>query len=99
MMRSSNSTATDKWALWRGDPDTTFSDWKIVVTSSDGPATTYHLHKMMLGCGPRKSKYFCHMIRSSFEEGATCTSCIELEPPAAQVFPVLLDCYLYNQPL
>ncbi|CAB9529651.1 nervous system development [Seminavis robusta] len=88
---------------WRGDPKETFSDWKIIVVSKtpdseEAQATTYHVHKFMLTCGGRNSKYFAKLFQntSNFREGESCTTQLELDPLAMTAFPALLD-YLYDE--
>ena len=44
---------------WRHDPDESFSDWTIVVTSEDdNRVTMYHVHKYFLGVGTHMCEYF-----------------------------------------
>ncbi|CAB9529652.1 nervous system development [Seminavis robusta] len=82
---------------WRGDPNQTYSDWKIIV---DEPtqAATYHVHKGILTCGSTKSEYFTRLFQntSNFWEGKSCTTQLELDPVVATAFPTLLD-YLYDE--
>lgn len=87
---------------WRGDPLTTHSDWTIVVSTTDEDAvslesTTYHVHKAILGVGPRSSAYFATLFGTIVEvnEKKDSTSHINLERGDAQVFPVVLD-YMYT---
>jgi len=90
---------------WRGDPHQTYSDWKLEIahkrTTEDAAVTAakvdvYHVHKVRLGCGNRKSDYFDRLFQNGekFQEGSKSCSRIELEPLAAAAFPNLLDyCY------
>ncbi|CAB9512037.1 nervous system development [Seminavis robusta] len=90
---------------WRGDPDKTYSDWKIEVVRSDDlkedgselKVVTYHVHKATLACGDRKSEYFDRLFQNGdkFPEGQQSTSRIELHLMAAKAFPDMLD-YLYD---
>ena len=87
---------------WRGDPMTTHSDWNIVVSATDddgasSESTTYHVHKAILGVGPRSSAYFATLFGTMVEvkEKKDSTSHINLERGDAQVFPVMLD-YMYT---
>ncbi|CAB9529653.1 nervous system development [Seminavis robusta] len=97
---------SNRGQTWRGDPAETFSDWKIVVISKtpdedETPQATYqvpyHVHKFLLTCGRRNSKYFAKLFQnsSSFQEGKSCTTELELDSLAATAFPALLD-YLYE---
>jgi hypothetical protein len=90
---------------WRLDPEESYSDWSIQInylqTSENDKITTansetYHVHKNVLGVGPRKSEYFLRLFQSgeSFTESKSKTSRIELEEIAAKAFPQMLD-YLY----
>jgi hypothetical protein len=86
---------------WRMDPGESLSDWTIEIISKPGGDTkvdTYHCHKTTLAVGPRQSDYFAHLMQNGdrFAEGQSNTSRIELEAPAAEAFPVLLD-FMYNQ--
>jgi hypothetical protein len=110
---------------WRLEPEESFSDWKIEVTTvkdallkipqdvepaakrprndyqNELEAATvevYHVHKHMLGAGPRSSLYFARMFRSQMSETNTSTSKIELDDAAAKAFPLMLD-YMYSQKL
>lgn len=91
---------------WRGDPAETFSDWTIQIRRKEDPdgktsgsplLETYHVHKYMLGCGARRSNYFAKLFRNgtSFKEGTSNTSLIDLDALAAEAFPSLLD-YVYE---
>jgi hypothetical protein len=86
---------------WRLDPGESLSDWTLEIISKPGGDTkvdTYHCHKNILAVGPRRSDYFAHLLQNGdrFAEGQSNTSRIELEAPAAEAFPVLLD-FMYNQ--
>lgn len=58
---------------------------------------TYHVHKVILAKGPRRSEYFFRLFRDGgrFAESETATSRINLVEIAAKAFPQLLD-YLYS---
>ena len=87
---------------WRLDPTSSHSDWTIEIVTKDEEqkpkVVEYHVHKVMLTVGPRKSGYFQKICRqdAEFHECTTCSSRIELEKIAADAFPVMLD-YLYQQ--
>jgi BTB/POZ domain len=59
---------------------------------------TYHVHKVVLAVGCRKSRYFERQLKSNahFQEARSHTSHIALHPLAADMFPALLD-YMYFQ--
>lgn len=105
-MTNSDSTVVDERSdqLWREDPTKTFSDWTIEIVSKTEAddyeaierATTYHVHKFVLGCGLRRSEYFERLFRNKhFREAESSSSRIELDPLAADAFPLLLD-YVYG---
>lgn len=57
---------------WRLDPEESLSDWTILVKtkrSNDDKVDTYHVHKSVLGVGPRRSNYFATAIRRVEEQG------------------------------
>jgi hypothetical protein len=76
---------------WRLDPDTTFSDWTIVIEEEDGTSVTYNVHQCMLYA----SDYFNNVFRIGLAESLSSTSKISLHPLAATAFPVMLD-YMYD---
>jgi hypothetical protein len=56
--------------------------------------TKYHVHKNMLGAGSQQSEYFKSVFRgggASMREGDCQTTELELEPSAAEAFPIFLD--------
>jgi hypothetical protein len=56
----------------------------------------YHVHKALLGTGPRSSLYFAKVFRSQFfSESSAQKSIITLPKVAAESFPLLLD-YVYD---
>jgi hypothetical protein len=94
-----------KKLTWRRcDTEENFSDWTIIVkqhaSEGEGVATpspaTYHVHKCVLGAGPRSSEYFHKVFQSTeLEESKKSTSVLELEPSAAEAFPDMLD-FMYE---
>mmetsp|Transcript_4984 Transcript_4984/g.6065 ORF Transcript_4984/g.6065 Transcript_4984/m.6065 type:complete len:295 (-) Transcript_4984:270-1154(-) len=82
-----------KELTWNRDPIASLSDWTIVVTSNESKKTkTYHVHKCVVGAGPRSSQYFFKLFSTSqMEECQTCTSKLDLEENAAVAFPRMLD--------
>ena len=90
-------------AAWRLDPEESHSDWTVVISvNNDGAGSvhdTYHIHKMVLSVGSKKSDYFCRAFQTkNLKESQEKTSRIELEEVAAKAFPVMLD-YLYGKNL
>ncbi|GAX12494.1 hypothetical protein FisN_24Hu069 [Fistulifera solaris] len=85
--------------MWRDDPSESFSDWTIEIVSLQESkySGTYHVHRIFLAHGPKRSDYFSTLIRSEdgFHENQTNTSRIELDSLAAEAFPILLD-YVYG---
>lgn len=82
---------------WRRDPDKSLSDWTIVVTTgtSKEPAT-YHVHKAVVGAGPRASQYFFRLFKTQgLAESITSMSMFTLESSAARAFPDMLD-FMYG---
>ena len=86
---------------WRGDPEELFTDWTVVVRELGGEngngtnrcePTVYHIHRHIVGAGPRGSQYFLQLFKSTgLQESENKTSNIDLEPSAAQAFPIMLD--------
>jgi hypothetical protein len=87
---------------WRLFPETSRSDWKIVVQFIvKGVATikTYHVHRNTIALGCKASGYFARLCESrGFPENEAKTSHIELHATAAERFPILLD-YMYGESL
>jgi len=65
-----NNTDVDMLS-WRVDPEESLSDWTIVVKTkrSDKAPQEYHVHKSVLGAGPRRSQYFANAFRQVEEAG------------------------------
>lgn len=96
-------TMTSRSLTWTREKEENFSDWVILVVSgwSDSDtAETYHVHRSIVGLGPRASQ----KLAEDFEDYALHASSsrnvsiLELESSAANVFGLLLD-YLYGKPL
>lgn len=93
----------DACLSWSLDPENKcMSDYKIIIntvatSTSQEQEVVYHVHKLILTLGPRKSLYFARLFRSGIEvaEHARNTSSIELEPSAAKAFPKMLD-FMYS---
>ena len=59
----------------------------------------YHVHKAVIGLGPRGSQYFLNVFRmKGLRESDSSTTTLQLQPSAAKAFPVMLD-YMYTNPL
>ena len=58
---------------------------------------TYNIHKCVLGLGERKSEYFAAIFKTKVDllESRNNTSEIQLDPEAAEVFPIMLD-FIYG---
>ena len=71
---------------------------KSTTDTPERTSNTYHVHKAVLGLGPRSSKYFLRLFRTNgLSECETSTSRIELQPSEAKAFPAMLDfMYTYN---
>ena len=78
---------------WRGDPLQTFSDWTIIVATSEFDSKTYHVHKSILSVGPRSSRYFSKLFLegSQRHNKAQSSTRIELDEQDADAFPLFLD--------
>jgi hypothetical protein len=85
--------------LWQMDAEKNFSDYRVIVKRECGNETreitdTYHVHRVFLATGDRKSGYFESMVTGRFSEG--CNKCVlTLQDCAAGAFPDLLD-YMYE---
>lgn len=56
---------------WRLDPEESMSDWTIMIkTKGTEKVDTYHVHKSILGCGPRRSNYFSAAFRQVDQQNA-----------------------------
>ena len=93
---------------WRMQPDESFSDWTIEIFSEESTTSTtletstenetmkFHVHKVVLAVGPKKSLYFQRIFQNdNFQETDTQASRIQLHALAARAFPEMLD-YLYS---
>jgi len=84
---------------WRSDPKASLSDYRIriYVKGGDSKSKTYYVHKTMLAFGSKKSAYYARLFQSKSSGGQEPInkSNIELEKPAADAFPYLLD-YIYS---
>ena len=82
---------------WRGDPLHTFSDWTIIVATSELDSRIYHVHKTILSVGPRSSRYFSRLFMEGcnrYNQSRSSTR-IELDEQDADSFPLFLD-FIYD---
>lgn len=86
---------------WRGHPEKTFSDWRIIIVTKSHKPKTFYVHRGILSNGTRASKYFSKLFSSSkattknlrsksIVSNGTSTK-IELEERDAKNFPNMLD--------
>lgn len=88
---------------WRGEANENMSDWTIeIVRPSNNnivvTADTYHVHKLQLCYGARKSDYFVGLFGDGggrYRESDVGISRIELGEREANAFPKMLD-YMYE---
>ena len=83
---------------WREDAEVQLDDWTIEITSEhDATVSTYLVHKVVLGVGERRSRYFEREFESklSLKESHDSTSRISFRGSVAQAFPEVLD-YIYT---
>jgi hypothetical protein len=88
-------------SIWRLDPANSFSDWVIeVLTEDDEISATYHVHKVVLAAGSRRSSYFLALFQTKLKlkEHTLSKSRIILKDTAAEAFPAMLD-FIYNAKL
>ena len=78
---------------WRGDPEDTLSDWKIVLhyEDSEEEEKVYHVHRNILALGERGCDYFATLFRSDFSENQGNTSHIHLKSSVFDVFEDMLS--------
>jgi hypothetical protein len=73
---------------WRMDPLESLSDFIIQIRNKQsGETRTYHVHKHILACGPRRSKHLDTIFQSSNLSSAH----FVLDNKAADLFPCILD--------
>jgi BTB/POZ domain len=88
---------------WRMDPEKSLSDFELVVVpkttheiekeeNAGHAVQTYHVHKNVLGAGPRSGLYFENLFRS---KDGVATASIEFDMSAAEAMPAMLD-YMYS---
>ena len=87
---------------WKLGKNTSFSDWTIEINvegeGDKGSPQAYHVHRVTLAVGSRKSGYFEGLFASGeFSESVDNTSRIVLPVCAVGCFPDFLD-YLYAPP-
>lgn len=79
---------------WRGNPEVTQSDWRLLVVTPTGQRK-YNIHKRVLSDGPRSCKYFStifsnYKYKQDHQKKDRCTR-INLEEKDAANFPIMLD--------
>jgi hypothetical protein len=85
---------------WRSDPSESFSDWQVQVrTMGSREVEEFHVHRNIVGFGPRKSGYFAKQFiyfTQKAKTDPTLATVSRLTVPAveAKVFGFALD-YLY----
>lgn len=83
-----------KRICWNSDPNASFSDWKVeVLVRETQQRQVFHLHRNIVGFGPRKSEF----LKKAFaqrEDGEENTTKLILPEYQAKVFPMVLD-YIY----
>jgi hypothetical protein len=73
---------------WRMDPLESLSDFIIQIRNKEsGETRTYHVHKHILACGPRRSKHLDTIFQSSNLSSAH----FVLDNKATDLFPCILD--------
>ena len=85
--------------MWSRDPEPTsfLSDYLIETLVNGTTHGRYRVHRATLVAGTKGCDYFVTLFQNEcFEEAKTKTSRIELQPLAADAFPVFLD-YLYSE--
>lgn len=100
-----DDASAPKKFTWNRDPSESLSDWTIIVTTkgvdkAETTSNTYHIHKHVVGAGPRGSKHFLKLFQSeNSQEGVlkeeSSISKLELYHSAATAFPEMLD-FMYD---
>mmetsp|Transcript_12811 Transcript_12811/g.29957 ORF Transcript_12811/g.29957 Transcript_12811/m.29957 type:complete len:428 (+) Transcript_12811:506-1789(+) len=82
---------------WRDDPVQSYSDWAIIVATSEFNSKTYYVHKRILSEGSRKSNFFSKLFRegSNRENPSQSSTRIQLDEQDAESFPLFLD-FVYD---
>jgi hypothetical protein len=100
--RKATSVKPPSKLSWKSDPLASFSDWSIEIICQETSAVgMYHLHRNILGFGPRRSDYFSRLFLEGLNEfdydGIGNFSVLELEKGKADVFPMVLDFMYYTK--
>jgi chemotaxis protein histidine kinase CheA len=87
---------------WKSDPLGSFSDWRVeIICLKTSETAVFHLHRNILGFGPRRSDYFLRQFTERLNEfdtdGEGNFSVLELEKGRADVFPMVLDFMYYTK--
>lgn len=79
---------------WKSDPKASFSDWKLEIKSLDGgDLEIYHVHRNIVGFGPRKSDFF----RREFMDQDSKVTQLDIPEDQIKVFPMILDYMYYSR--
>ena len=100
--RKSTSVKPPAKLNWKSDPLASFSDWSVeVICLETGAVGMFHLHRNILGFGPRRSEYFSRQFTEGLNEfnydGIGNFSVLELEKAKADIFPMVLDFMYYTK--
>jgi hypothetical protein len=98
--RKATSVKPTAKLTWKSDPLASFSDWGVEIFCQETSETgMYHLHRNILGFGPRRSGYFSRQFTEGLHEfdydGIGGFTVLELEKGKADVFPMVLDFMYY----
>lgn len=74
--------------IWRMDPLESLSDFILQIQNKEsGETSTYHVHRHIIACGPRRSKHLHEVFHSSDQSSAH----FVLGGRATEVFTCMLD--------
>ncbi|KAL3943768.1 MAG: hypothetical protein SGBAC_002140 [Bacillariaceae sp.] len=91
---SRNVSGGTKRICWNSDPSSSFSDWRVeVLVRETQQRQLFHLHRNIIGFGPRKSVFFKEAFAQQ-QDGENNTTKLILPESQATVFPMVLD-YIY----
>jgi hypothetical protein len=95
--RSNNLVSpTEQVLTWTRTRRDNFSDWVLLCKSGSDQVYTYHIHRCIVGLGPRASEYFYKQFQCKDQKSADCNvTSMELLPRAAELVPMMLN-YMYN---
>lgn len=92
--------ASQRTLIWTTDRNDNFSDWILLIVRSGvswetSNVDTYHIHKSVVGVGPRPSLFLLDEFEDHDSVFVRNTSSVELMSQAADLVPTMLD-YMYN---